>query len=366
MPDACPTKPEILIQSTSFQELEALKQHIESRTIIFGQGFDVGEIEGGPDPVLRYRGRGNPFMKDNCLWEYPYRRIICDYPGVWISIAYAFGDRIKTIHFGSKPEKYGGKIVKIRPSDLNFLLKCSRCFFLRYNYNFNQPFLSISGGLMGDLANKEETALYEQSTKDWCPEIDPSGTFRWQGRTVVSRPLPISGNQTYYLGGMFDLVAELQDKTYAIIDCKTSAKDENQLAKTYFNQLMAYRYCLENPADTEFLQRLDELDGRIHRQPNFELGASQLTVNHLGLLRFNLCAGTITANPQETSFSADVTYIPVKSGAEKQQKFLRRLQKVADLLEQKDIPPASKYCTACNSLKAAGQLMNNTIPNGVI
>ena len=109
---------------------------------------------------------------------------------------------------------------------------------------------------------------------------------------------------------------------------------------------MAYWYCLENPIGQEFSKTLITLDKRTHRQPTLE--AIPRKVSHLGLLCFNLNSGDISASPQDTTFSADVSYIPMKIDKDQ---FIEKMQKVATLLEQPTMPEASKYCYSCKWLK---------------
>jgi hypothetical protein len=217
---------------------------------------------------------------------------------------------------------------------------------MKYNFGFTQPFVSVSGGMAGALAEKEELALKGETTDDWCPEIIPTGTFDWQGETITSNPLPVKGRDTYYLGGIFDLLAKLEDNTFAVVDCKTTGKEAWKLRKLYAPQLMAYWYCLENPIGQEFSKTLNTLDRRTHRQPT--LAAIPRKVSHLGLLCFNLNSGDISASPQATTFSADVSYIPMKIDGDK---FIEKMQEVATLLEQPTMPESGKYCYSCKWLK---------------
>ena len=336
---------QVTITATSTAELEAVEKHIRRNLIRFGPDF-VATPQYTPNNSLTYQGSGSPYLKNGAPWEYPYFKILSHFTEAYIEIHYPSNGETKSTTFGRPVTPEAGNVVKIRPSDLTFLLQCPKCFYMKYNLGFTQPFVSVSGGMARALAEKEELALKGEPTDDWCPEIIPAGTFDWQGETLTSDPLPVEGRDTYYLGGIFDLLAELEDNTFAVVDCKTTAKKAWKLKKIYAPQLMAYWYCLENPIGEEFSKTLNTLDKRTHRQPTLE--AIPRKVSHLGLLCFNLNTGDISASPQDTTFSADVSYIPVEIG---QEKFIEKMQEVATLLEQPAMPEVGEYCRTCKWLE---------------
>lgn len=337
---------QVTITATSKAELKAIEKHIRRNLIRFGPDF-VAVPQYTPNNSLTYQSTGLPYLKKGAPWEYPYFKILSHFSEAHIEIHYPSDEEIKSKSFGRPVTPEAGNVVKILPSSLTFLLQCPKCFYMKYNFGFTQPsFVSGSGGMARALAEKEELALKGEPTNDWCPEIIPTGTFDWQGETIASDPLPVEGRDTYYLGGIFDLLAELEDNTFAVVDCKTTAKKAWKLKKLYAPQLMAYWYCLENPIGQEFSKTLNTLDKRTHRQPTLE--AIPRKVSHLGLLCFNLNSGDISASPQDTTFSADVSYIPMKIDKDK---FIEKMQEVATLLEQPTMPEADKYCNSCKCLK---------------
>ena len=336
---------QVEITAKSKAESETIEKYIRINHIRFGPEFQAApESELGN--ALTYQSTGLPYLKNSAPWEYPYLRILIQFTDAYIEIHYPSEGEVKSVVFGRPVSPEVGNVVKIRPSDLTFLLQCPKCFYMKYNFGFTQPFISVSGGMARALAEKEEMALKGEATDDWCPKIIPPGKFHWQGETITSNPLPLEGRDTYYLGGIFDLLAELKDNTFAVVDCKTTAKEPWKLKNLYSPQLMAYWYCLENPIGSEFRKTLSRLDNRIHRSPTLE--AASRKVSHLGLLCFNLNAGTISASPHGTTFSANVNYVPVEID---QGKFMEKMQEVATLLEQPAMPEASKYCYSCKWLK---------------
>jgi hypothetical protein len=336
---------QVAITAKSKAELEAIEKHIRNNVIRFGPEYQATPKH-EPSNSLTYQSTGLPYLKNGTPWEYPYLRILIKFTEAYIEIQFQSDGETQSAVFGRPVTPEVGNVVKIRPSDLTFLLQCPKCFYMKYNFGFTQPFISVSGGMARALAEKEELALKGEPTKDWCPEINPAGTFNWQGETIASNPLPIESRDTYYLGGIFDLLAELKDNTFAIVDCKTTGKKEWHLKKLYSPQLMAYWYCLENPVDQEFSKTLSTRDNRIHRQPTLE--TVERKVSHLGLLCFNLNTGNISASPQGTTFSANVNYVPVEIDHDK---FIGKMQEVATLLEQPAIPESGEYCYSCKWLE---------------
>ncbi|MDO8573284.1 MAG: PD-(D/E)XK nuclease family protein [Candidatus Daviesbacteria bacterium] len=81
---------------------------------------------------------------------------------------------------------------------------------------------------------------------DIHPDL-PSGIIEIQEGYMKS--VTIDGTNCY-LSGRFDILSKLDDGTYAIIDFKITTPDEEKIQK-YANQLHAYKFALENPADGE-------------------------------------------------------------------------------------------------------------------
>ncbi len=83
--------------------------------------------------------------------------------------------------------------------------------------------------------------------------IMPSGTIRYGERIVQSRDITFPHlDFAVYIKGRFDIVVELDDGSYGVIDFKTGKANEEKIA-LYANQLHAYAYALEHPA-TEALE----------------------------------------------------------------------------------------------------------------
>ena len=332
----------ISIFANSKEERDKISRHIRANLIRFGPDL-ADEHNGQREEIIEIVGNGMPYLKAGKPWDYPFLKIISSFPETRIEVSYQSIDGVQKIEFGRQVEPTTGKIIKLRPSDLSFLRKCPRCFFLRYNYGLNQAYFSVSGGIASALAEKEEQALLGEPTLKWCPSIKPDGQFSMQGETVASAPISANRKHTYYIGGKFDLLAELEDDSFAVVDCKTTAKDDWQLRSSYFPQLMAYRYCIQNPPDESFCEDLRNSDGRIHRLPT--IGYQKRIVNHLGLMCFNLNDGSIKADPHITTFNAEVRYVPI---AIDDDQFMDLIQDCVEVLEQDAVPSSWEMCSTCN------------------
>jgi hypothetical protein len=85
-------------------------------------------------------------------------------------------------------------------------------------------------------------------TEEFCPDLPP-GIVTYGERRVQSVPLAISGTvSTCYISGRFDIVAELDNGSFAVMDFKTGNPSDEK-SEMYSRQLHAYAFALENPAD---------------------------------------------------------------------------------------------------------------------
>ena len=133
----------------------------------------------------------------------------------------------------------------ISPSDLTFgLSTCRRCLWIKY---WHKVILPGAFPLVGTFSAMQEKNFRGFATTT----IDPSlraGRITKLGEWVRSTHLKVNGEQTRWrINGKYDLVAENEDGTVALIDCKVSdsARDSGEF---YSPQLEAYAYALEQPA----------------------------------------------------------------------------------------------------------------------
>jgi len=138
--------------------------------------------------------------------------------------------------------------TNISPSDLTFSWDgCHRCLWLYYSHQI-KPALFMP--LVGDLANMQEINCLNKSSAELHADM-PAGRAIDHGGWVQSTPIVVDGTTTpYAIRGKYDLLMEMADGSYGIIDCKFQARD-NDKSSFYSPQLEAYAFALENPAKGE-------------------------------------------------------------------------------------------------------------------
>lgn len=139
---------------------------------------------------------------------------------------------------------------KLSPSDLTFLLEgCKHCFVLKVRHGIPQPSIPLPG-IFSTIAALQKEYYSDKPTRDVHPAL-PAGVIRHGEKWVQSVELKFPGlSSTCHIKGRFDIVAELEDKSYAVMDFKTgSPRDEK--SEMYGRQLHAYMIALEKPAPGE-------------------------------------------------------------------------------------------------------------------
>lgn len=218
---------------------------------------------------------------------------------------------------------------KLSPSDFAFLWEeCKRCFYLKVVHGFNRPrspmpkiFTKI------DLLMKDFFA--DRSVPDVIPEL-PAGRVIPGEEWVESAPIFIKEhNCSLYLKGKYDTVLSFEDKTYGVIDFKTSESKSEHVA-LYSRQLHAYAYALENPAPGKF-------------------GLSP--ISRMGLL-------CVEPNKMVRTESGRYSYEgkPVWLECPKDMdSFMSFLSDVAAILQEPELPESGSTCEWCKYREAARQ-----------
>ena len=174
--------------------------------------------------------------------------------------------------------------------------------------------------LVGTLADLQEKHFRGASMSDIDPSLRPGTITKW-GEWVKSKPIEINGEVTRWrILGKYDLVAENQDGTVALIDCKVSDSSRDN-GEFYSPQLEAYAHSLEFPA-----------------------AGQGVTVATMGLLVWNPNAG-FTRDGRH-GFLADQKYLPVERD---QSQFFAIIENLISVLEG-EIPESGANCTTCNYL----------------
>jgi hypothetical protein len=136
---------------------------------------------------------------------------------------------------------------KLSPSDFAFLWEeCKRCFYLKVVENFSRP-RSIMPKIFTVIDEEMKRHFTGRRANEAAPELPP-GKFRFDIDWVESLPIHVPGHDsTVYIRGKLDSLIEFDDRTFAVVDFKTSQQRESHIA-LYGRQLHAYAHALENAA----------------------------------------------------------------------------------------------------------------------
>lgn len=223
---------------------------------------------------------------------------------------------------------------KLSPSNLTFLFDgCKHCFVLNVKHGISQPSIPIPG-VFTVISGLQKDYYSEMRTEKFCPDLPP-GIVTYGEKRVKSKPVELDGcKSSCYISGRFDIVASLDNGTYAVMDFKTGKPDDEK-TKMYSRQLHAYTLALENPAE-----------GAIELKP----------ISKLGLLYFSpdKCE-LISVNRQV--LQGNLQWIEITRDDESFQSFL---QKVVQLLDGPLPPRDPENCDWCAFLERTGKVGNKT------
>ena len=207
----------------------------------------------------------------------------------------------------------------IAPSDLTFgLSTCKRCIGIKYWFKVTLP---GQFPIVGTLAKLQENHFRGADMPTIHPSLRPGTASKW-GEWVKSDYLNINGVQTQWrILGIYDLLAQNDDGTVGIIDCKVSDSDRDN-GQFYAPQLESYAYALEHPAT----------------------GKAQ-EVASMGLLIWKP-RSVIAKDEQEFGFGVTQSYVPVEREPETFLKIIEDLIAVID----GEFPDAGSGCGTCNYL----------------
>lgn len=133
---------------------------------------------------------------------------------------------------------------KLSPSDFAYLYEeCKYCYYqkIKNGISYSGPFPAMFGRINKLL----QDSIMGKNLQEIIPDL-PSGVINIQEGFIRSVVVP---GTNVFLSGRFDILTLLDDGTYAIIDFKITAPDDEKLLKKYTSQLHAYKFALENPAE---------------------------------------------------------------------------------------------------------------------
>ncbi|MEN6394326.1 MAG: PD-(D/E)XK nuclease family protein [Anaerolineaceae bacterium] len=209
----------------------------------------------------------------------------------------------------------------LSPSDLTFLWdECPRCFYLKVVHNINRPW-----GSFPKIFNRIDKLMKNYFEGKPASQISPSlpeGIVRFGERWVTSELIQLPGHtSTCFIRGKFDIALEFADRSYGVVDFKTSeAKPEH--VPFYSRQLHAYAYALENP----------------------KIGGFGLKpISRLGLL----CVEPISMDRTDQNTYAYIGNATWMECPKDNDQFLHFLDEVVSLLDQPFPPEPNPNCGYC-------------------
>jgi hypothetical protein len=207
---------------------------------------------------------------------------------------------------------------KLNPSDLTFFYEdCKRCFYLKVVKNLPQPSIPLPY-IFSQIANLLKNHYDGKHTSELHLALPP-GIVSHSEQNVKSKVIKLPNHEaTCFVSGRFDIVVSFEDGTYGVIDFKTGNPNSGS-AHLYSRQLHAYAYALENPA----------------------INALSLSpVTKMGLLYF-YPTSTKQQTIEKLSFESEITWIEIEKN---QQRFLKLIDEVLNVLESPEAPAHSPTC----------------------
>lgn len=223
---------------------------------------------------------------------------------------------------------------KLSPSDLTFLYDgCKHCFVLKVKHGIFQPSIPIPA-VFTVISELQKNYYSEMRTEKFCPDLPP-GIVTYGEKRVKSGPVKLEGcKSTCYISGRFDIVATLDNGSYAVIDFKTG-NPADQKTKMYSRQLHAYALALENPAE-----------GAFGLKP----------ISKLGLLYFSPDSCELIS-PTRQALQGNLDWIEIPRDDESFRSFLQEIVKLLD----GPLPPSDPdNCNWCAFIERTGKVGNKT------
>ncbi|MDO8621350.1 MAG: hypothetical protein Q7R31_03660 [Candidatus Levybacteria bacterium] len=205
------------------------------------------------------------------------------------------------------------QMYKLSPSDFAYLwADCKHCYYqkVKLGITYSSPFPAMFGRINKLL----QASIMGMNLRDVHPDL-PSGIIEIQEGYMKSKPIP--GTNTY-LSGRFDILSKLLDDTYALIDFKITAPDEEKILKKYSSQLHAYKFALENP------------------QQGIPIKISKMGAVSINPDKMKLADGKVV-------FTATPTWHEVE---EDMDSFYNLTKEISKVLEG-ELPPESETCSLC-------------------
>lgn len=215
-------------------------------------------------------------------------------------------------------------LYTLYPSDLTWLYAdCPRCFYLKLRHRVWRP----DGGFPG-IFSKIDSAIKKyclalERTELVCPDMPPGRFVLDAPKSVQSCTFSLDGRTARFeLAGKPDTIIQWDDGSYAVIDFKTSAIREQNVAK-YGDQLEMYACALEKPAP-----------GKAGLEP----------ISSLGLLVWEPSLFDCLMPGEPLRLEGQLAWIPV---ARRHDELKATLAQVMQVLDGEGPPQAGVKCKFC-------------------
>jgi len=139
------------------------------------------------------------------------------------------------------------RLFKLSPSDFKYLWEdCKHCYYQKVVRGIYLPSIGMPG-VFNKMTGMLQETIQGKDLQDIHPSL-PSGIINAKEMYVKSTPIP--PNKDSYISGRLDVLSELEDGTYGLIDFKITEQDQKK-AEKFSRQLHAYKFALENPLQDE-------------------------------------------------------------------------------------------------------------------
>ncbi len=209
-------------------------------------------------------------------------------------------------------------LYKLSPSDFKYLWEdCKHCYYQKIKLGILPPYGAFPA-IFGRMNTLLQNSVMGLNLQDIHADL-PSGIVSVQEGFLRSAPVP--GAEDCYISGRFDILSQLDDGTYSVIDFKITSPNEDQIKK-FATQLHAYKFALENPAD----------------------GKAALKISKMGLI--SVTPDNIEHTNGNLVFTASPIWHPIEDDMNS---FYSLIGEISALLNG-DIPESDSNCTYCNYL----------------
>ena len=216
------------------------------------------------------------------------------------------------------------------PSELDYKAKkCSRCFDIHKHNKINPG--DRPPPVFSSFDAVQKPYFKKTNTKSWCDDL-PDGEIMDSNELpgkIVSDGLVDDKQRKFILAGNPDIVIKFKDKSFGIVDFKTTVISLDK-AENYRFQLEAYAQIFSSPGST-----------KKSKTPKLS------PITHMGILQFY--PEEITSH---TDHDCDLKMKTSYSSLNRDESgFYNYITKLIDLLEQPTIPSFNKDCNFCNFTK---------------